>query len=333
MVRRNNQLPFERKNMQSNPSAFSADNPLKIGTRGSQLALAQAHEVRSLLMKAHGLGEACFKIQVIKTTGDIVLDRPLSEIGGKGLFTKEIEQALIDKTIDIAVHSSKDMATVLPDGLVLDVFLPREDVRDAFISEKVESLSALPAGSVMGSASLRRQAQLKRYRSDLNVIIFRGNVQTRLRKLAEGRADATLLAAAGLSRLDMKEVAKDYLDLETFLPACAQGAVGIETRVDDTSSRDFIAPLHDQATADAVLAERAFLKVLDGSCRTPIAGLATITGNQLTFKGEILRPDGSECFDITESGDAIDAAVIGEAAGLKIKSQLSSDFLASLDVR
>lgn len=312
------------------PFAFSPENPAKIGTRGSDLALAQAHEVRDLLLRAHNLPETAIVIQVIKTTGDIVLDRPLSEIGGKGLFTKEIEQALLSGEIDLAVHSSKDMPTMLPEGLVLDVFLPREDTRDAFICKTAPALSALPEGAIIGSASLRRQAQLKRYRADYNVIIFRGNVQTRLRKLGEGQADATLLAAAGLSRLGMGEIVTEYLDTDAFLPACAQGAIGIETRVDDAESRAFVAPLHHAETAAAVALERAFLKVLDGSCRTPIAGMATVEDNRLSFRGEVLRPDGSESFDITGDGAIGDAAFIGEEAGMRLKARLSPDFVASL---
>lgn len=316
-----------------NPQIFSSENPLKIGTRGSDLALAQAYEVRRLLMRAHGVDENAISIKVIKTTGDIVLDRPLSEIGGKGLFTKEIEKALIDSEIDIAVHSSKDMPTVLPYGLVLDVFLEREDVRDAFICETAKNLAGLEEGATIGSASLRRQAQLKRYRSDFNVIIFRGNVQTRLRKLGEGQADATLLAAAGLSRLKMTDIVADYLDPDVFLPACAQGAIGIETRMGDSHAHDFIMPLHDVDTAAAVNAERAFLKVLDGSCRTPIAGIARIHGDRLVFKGEVLRPDGSESFNIEGEGSLVDAVAIGEDAGLRLKSRLSVDFLESLHHR
>ena len=316
-----------------NISSFTPDNPLKIGTRGSDLALAQAHEVRGLLMEAHGLEEAAFTVNVIKTTGDIVLDRPLSEIGGKGLFTKEIEQALLDGDIDIAVHSSKDMPTVLPDGLVLDVFLPREDTRDAFICDKASSLDGLQKGAVIGSSSLRRQAQLLRYRSDFEVIIFRGNVQTRLRKLKDGVAEATLLAAAGLSRLGMSHIVADYLDEEAFLPACAQGAISIETRDDDTATQTFIAPLHDETTAAAVHCERAFLKVLDGSCRTPIAGIARVNGGALSFQGEVLRPDGSESFPISSEGGIADAVMVGEDAGRRLKSQLSEDFLQSLHQR
>ncbi|MEP3523966.1 MAG: hydroxymethylbilane synthase [Hyphomicrobiales bacterium] len=315
------------------PHLFSNENPIKIGTRGSDLALVQAHEVKNLLMRAHGLDANAISIKLIKTTGDIVQDRPLSEIGGKGLFTKEIEQALIEGEIDIAVHSSKDMPTVLPDGLVLDVFLEREDVRDAFISNEAENLGALSHGATIGSASLRRQAQLKRFRSDFNVIIFRGNVQTRLRKLNEGQADATLLAAAGLSRLKMTDIIADYLDPDIFLPACAQGAIGIETRVGDDTTHDFIMPLHDSITAAAIHAERAFLKVLDGSCRTPIAGIAKIDSGKLIFKGEVLRPDGSESFDIEGVGNIDDAIAIGEEAGLRLKSRLSADFLESLHQR
>lgn len=313
-----------------NTTSFSAENPLKIGTRGSDLALAQAREVRGLLMEAHGMEESAFAITVIKTTGDIVLDRPLSEIGGKGLFTKEIEKALLDGDIDIAVHSSKDMPTVLPDHLVLDVFLPREDTRDAFICEKASGLDDLAKGAVIGSSSLRRQAQLLRYRSDFEVIIFRGNVQTRLRKLADGVAEATLLAAAGLNRLGMTHIVADFLDEEAFLPACAQGAISIERREDDTAIRDFLAPLHDGATASAVECERAFLKVLDGSCRTPIAGIARVHGDALSFHGEVLKPDGSESFPVAAEGSLSDAAQIGEEAGRRLKSQLSDDFLQSL---
>ncbi|MEP3232979.1 MAG: hydroxymethylbilane synthase [Hyphomicrobiales bacterium] len=316
-----------------NPTSFSSNSPLKIGTRGSDLALAQAREVRSLLMAAHAMEENAFSITVIKTTGDIVVDRPLSEIGGKGLFTKEIEQALIDGDIDIAVHSSKDMPTTLPNGLVLDVFLPREDTRDAFICEKASGLDGLAQGAVIGSSSLRRQAQLLRYRSDFKVIMFRGNVQTRLRKLADGVAEATLLAAAGLSRLGMSHIVADYLDEGAFLPACAQGAIGIETRDGDDVTQNFIAPLHDAGTAAAVQCERAFLKVLDGSCRTPIAGIARIEGDALSFKGEVLRPDGSESFPIDGSGSIADAVAIGEEAGLRLKSQLSDDFVQSLHQR
>ena len=225
------------------------------------------------------------------------------------------------------------MPTTLPDGLVLDVFLPREDTRDAFICEKASGLDGLVQGAVIGSSSLRRQAQLLRYRSDFKVIMFRGNVQTRLRKLADGVAEATLLAAAGLSRLGMSHIVADYLDEEAFLPACAQGAIGIETRDGDDVTQNFIAPLHNAGTAAAVQCERAFLKVLDGSCRTPIAGIARLDGDTLSFKGEVLRPDGSESFPIEGAGSVVDAVAIGEEAGLRLKAQLSDDFVQSLHQR
>lgn len=315
------------------PHLFSPENPLKIGTRGSPLALVQANQVRDLLIQAHDIHESAVIVKTIKTTGDIVVDKPLSDIGGKGLFTKEIETALLDGAIDIAVHSSKDVATLLPQGLKLSAFLPREDVRDAFIGKTSNSLSELHQGATIGSASLRRHAQLKRYRPDFNVIIFRGNIQTRLRKLNEGKADATLLAAAGLNRLKMNDIVSEYLDPEIFLPACGQGAVCIETRTDNKETEDFIMPLHDEHTAAAIKTERAFLNVLDGSCRTPIAGIATIDADQLHFKGEVLRPDGSESFSIENTGSLNDAQSIGEEAGMKLKSRLSTDFLDALQQR
>ncbi len=314
-------------------SFFSPENPLKIGTRGSKLALAQANKVRSLLITAHGFQEDAVKITIIKTTGDVIQDRPLSEIGGKGLFTKEIEEALLDGRIDVAVHSSKDVATVLPDGLVLDVFLPREDVRDAFISKKVDVLDDLPKGTVIGSSSLRRQAQLKRYRSDLNVIIFRGNVQTRLKKLDDGLAEATLLASAGLNRLGMEDIVNHYLEIEAFLPACAQGAIGLERREEDENVGALLKCLHDEKTAHEVEAERLFLNILDGSCRTPLAGLAIVDGDRLSFRGEVLSPDGVESYKVAVSGEKTAAREIGRQAGEELKAQLSSDFLAMLSAR
>lgn len=315
------------------PHRFSPENPLKIGTRGSALALAQANEVRDLLLNAHAMDKESVTVKAIKTSGDSIIDKPLSDIGGKGLFTKEIEKALLEGEIDIAVHSSKDMATELPEGLALNVFLPREDVRDVFIGREVDTLDNLAQGATIGSASLRRQAQLKRYRSDFNVIIFRGNVQTRLRKLGEGIADATLLAAAGLNRLKMADIASHYLEPEAFLPACGQGAICIETRKNDQAIDDFIHSLHDENTGAAIRAERAFLNMLDGSCRTPIAGLATIEGERLSFKGEVLRPDGSESYSVEEAGSIDNAIRIGEEAGKRLKSQLSADFLDTLQQR
>ena len=232
--------------------------PLRIGTRGSKLALVQAHEVRRRLMARLERPEEAFEIVVITTTGDRVRDRPLSEIGGKGLFTKEIEEALFAKTIDLAVHSAKDMPTELPDGLGLTAFLPREDVRDAFISSTYKTLEDMPAGAVVGSSSLRRAALIRSMRPDLEVIQFRGNVDTRLQKLADGVADATLLAHAGLRRMDLTHVISSLLDPDEFVPAVAQGAICIESRLDDDETRDAVATLNDLDTEFRVLAERAF---------------------------------------------------------------------------
>ena len=287
---------------------------LRIGTRGSPLALAQAHEVRARLAAAHGLPEDACEVRVYKTTGDAIQDRPLAEVGGKGLFTKEIEEALIAREIDLAVHSMKDMQTVLPDGLVVGAVLKREDVRDAFLSLKYGSLAALPQGATVGTSSLRRQAQVKRIRPDLRVVGFRGNVQTRLKKLADGVADATLLACAGLNRLGMADRITSPIAPEEILPAVAQGAIAIEIRSDDAATAKAIAPLNDAATAVCVTAERAFLARLEGSCRTPIAGLAELKGDGLTFRGMVFSVDGEQSFEITREGPAEHAAALGTTA-------------------
>lgn len=292
--------------------------PIRIGTRGSPLALAQAHEVRRRLIAVNGGGEDDYPIVVIKTTGDMVLDRPLAEIGGKGLFTKEIEEALFSKAIDIAVHSMKDVQTVLPDGLKIGAVLEREDVRDAFISRSYAALAALPSGAKVGTSSLRRAAQVRRARPDLEVVGFRGNVQTRLRKLEEGVADATFLACAGLNRLRMAEHITAAMPVDVMLPAVAQGAIGIEVREDDETVRTAIAPLNHANTAYCVAAERAFLARLEGSCRTPIAGLAQISEGELKFSGSILAPDGSDECATTGSGAKEDAERIGDEAGATI---------------
>lgn len=269
------------------------DTPLRIGTRGSPLALAQAHETRDRLMKAWDLPEAAFEIVVIKTTGDRVQDRALKEIGGKGLFTREIEEAKLAGDIDISVHSTKDMPTEQPKGIVLECFLPREDARDAFISPQHKSIEDLPQGATVGTSSLRRKAQLLHRRADLKVVEFRGNVQTRLRKLDEGVADATFLAMAGLNRLGHQI---DYTPIEPdeMLPAIAQGAIGIERRTDDMNAAELLDAIHDTPTGQRLACERAFLAGLDGSCETPIAGLAELDGTTLTFRGEILTPDGRD---------------------------------------
>ncbi|GAA0786157.1 hydroxymethylbilane synthase [Roseibium denhamense] len=303
-------------------------NPLRIGTRGSALALAQAEETRDRLKAAHGLSDDAFEIVVIKTSGDRIQDRPLSEVGGKGLFTKEIEEALLDKSIDIAVHSSKDMPTVLPDGLELTAFLPREDVRDAFLSPKARTLTDLPHGAVVGSSSLRRQAMIRRLRPDIEVVMYRGNLQTRMRKLAEGEVDATLLAAAGLKRLGLEGEITSYLETDQFLPAVGQGAICIESRSGDTAVLQMLAAIHDPETQIRLDAERAFLAVLDGSCRTPIGGLAVLENGTLRFKGAVLRPDGTEMYEAERTGPAADAVAIGEAIGQELKAQMPADLFA-----
>jgi hydroxymethylbilane synthase len=299
---------------------------LRIGTRGSPLALAQAHEVRRRLAAAHAVDEAAIAITVIKTTGDAIQNRPLVEIGGKGLFTKEIEQALLDGAIDVAVHSAKDIPGFLPDGLALAVCLPREDARDAFISRKAAAFAALAHGAVVGTASPRRQAMVKRLRPDLQVVPLRGNVETRLKKLDAGEVDATLLAMAGLNRLGLAAAATAPLDLDDFVPAVGQGVIALETRADDASTRDKLAPIGDAAAATALLAERAFLAVLDGSCRTPIAGHARIAAGVVRFRGLIAKPDGSAAFDTERRGDAGEAEALGRDAGRELRARAGADF-------
>jgi hydroxymethylbilane synthase len=301
---------------------------MHIGSRGSPLALAQARAVRDRLAAALGLDPEHIPIEAIRTTGDKVQDRPLAQAGGKGLFTKEIEEALIAGRIDLAVHSAKDVPTVLPAGLVLSACLPREDARDVFISAKVKSLRELPAGAAVGTASLRRQALVKRLRPDLQIVSLRGNVETRLRKLGAGEADATILALAGLKRLDLTGAVATVLDIDEFLPAVGQGAIVIETREDDDRTRALLASIDDADTATALAAERAFLRTLDGSCRTPIAGYATVAADALEFRGMILKPDGSECFECARRGARNDAAALGADAGRELKARGGADFFS-----
>ncbi|MET0868137.1 MAG: hydroxymethylbilane synthase [Pseudorhodoplanes sp.] len=303
---------------------------IRIGTRGSPLALVQAHTVRDLLVAAHGCAPEAVEIHVIKTSGDRIQDRPLSEAGGKGLFTKEIEEALLANAVDIAVHSSKDLPTLLPDGLELIACLEREDVRDAFISPRANSIAQLPMGAKIGTASLRRQALMKRVRPDLQVEVFRGNVETRLRKLEDGVVDATLLALAGLKRLGLAKFATALLPIEEFPPAIGQGAVGIEARANDTRTHDLVAKIAHRDTFIALQAERAFLTALDGSCRTPIAGYAKIDGNTLSFSGMILKTDGSEVHETTRQGRVADAVSLGDDAGLELKRRGGPGFFADL---
>lgn len=302
------------------------DAPLKIGTRGSPLALWQAHETRRCLMAAFGLPEDAFEIVVIKVTGDQILDKPLKEIGGKGLFTREIEEALLAGGIDIAVHSMKDMPTIQPDGLVLDCYLERQDVRDGFVSPTVASLADLPQGAVVGSSSLRRRAQLRLRRPDLQLVEFRGNVQTRMKKLDDGVAVATFLAMAGLNRLGMAHVARSAIAPEEMLPAVAQGAIGIERRVADARMEWMLAAIHDGPTGQRLVAERAFLARLDGSCETPIAGLAVLEGDSLWLRGEILRPDGSESITGERRGLIADGAALGRDLADELLGRAPADF-------
>ena len=300
-------------------------SPLRIGTRGSPLALAQAHETRDRLARAHDLPPEAFEIVVITTTGDRIQDRPLKELGGKGLFTREIETALSEGSIDIAVHSMKDMPVDQPDGLILDTYLPREDVRDALLGSATR-IADLPQGATVGTSSIRRRAQLQNRRPDLNVVEFRGTVQTRLKKLADGVAQATFLASAGLNRLGM-DVGAVPLDADEMLPAVAQGAIGIERRANDTATADLLAAVHHVETGHRLAAERAFLAALDGSCQTPIAGLAELDGATLRLRGEVLRLDGSEAISDEISGPIAEGADMGRALAKTLLDRGGPGFL------
>ena len=304
--------------------------PLLIGTRGSPLALWQARHVWARLLEASGLGEGDVGLNVITTSGDRIKDKPLREFGGKGLFTKEIDEALLREDTDLAVHSMKDLPTELPQKICIAAVLPRADVRDAFISGKAPTLAELPPNAVVGTSSLRRAAQVRRLRPDLRVVDFRGNVETRLKRLGEGQADATLLALAGLERLGLASHATSILSTEEMLPAVAQGAIGVTCRADDAETRALLAPLSDPASATAVTCERGFLARLDGSCKTPIAGLAEIDGGILRFRGLVLMPDGSEWYDIELTGEAKRASQLGSDAGKELLARAGPNFMARL---
>ncbi len=308
----------------------SPAEPLKIGTRGSPLALAQAYETRDRLARAFALPVEAFEIVVIKTSGDnarlIAEDRPLKELGGKGLFTKEIEEALLSGGVDIAVHSMKDMPVAQPEGLVLDCYLPREDVRDAFVSPHVSGIAELAERAIVGTSSLRRRAQLLNRRPDLKVVEFRGNVQTRLRKLEEGVAVATFLAMAGLNRLNMPDVPKSPIEVDDLLPAVAQGAIGIERRQSDTRTAEMLEAIHHGPTGQQLAAERAYLAALDGSCETPIAGLAVLEDGVVHLRGEILRPDGSESLMDEGTAPVEDGAELGRALAGRLLSWAPDGF-------
>jgi hydroxymethylbilane synthase len=298
-----------------------------IGTRGSPLAMAQAHETQARLAAAFGEDRSRFEIRVIKVMGDQILDRALAEAGGKGLFTKEIDEAQLGGQVDISVHSGKDMPTKLPAGLAEAGFLEREDPRDAFLSLRARTFADLPPGAIVGTASLRRQAMVRRMRPDLRVELLRGNVQTRLAKLKAGEVDATILALAGLNRLGLAHEAASVMEAADFLPAVAQGAIGLVARDGDQRTLDALARITHADTTRAVAAERAFLGVLDGSCRTPIAGYATLDGDAVTLVGQVLSPDGRQFHHGTETGS--DPRAVGEALGLKIKARLPADIFAA----
>ncbi len=293
---------------------------VKIGTRGSKLALAQAHETRRRLMAAHGLAEDEVEIVIIRTTGDAVQDRPLAEIGGKGLFTKEIEEALADGRVDIAVHSMKDVPAFPPPELDIAACLPREDVRDAFISPLAESMAALPAGARVGTSSVRRAAQLLAMRPDITIVPFRGNVDTRLRKLEDGVADATFLACAGLNRLGLADVITQAVPIEEMLPAIAQGAIGLQIRRDDEATRALVSALDDEKTRIAVIAERGFMMELEGSCRTPLAAHARIENGEVHLICEALTLDGKKRWRTERRGALADAEALGRDAGAEIRT-------------
>ncbi len=302
------------------------ENPMRIGTRGSPLAMAQAYETRARLAAAFEIPQAAFEIVVIKVTGDVIQDRPLKDIGGKGLFTREIEEDLLAGKIDIAVHSMKDMPTIQPGGLLLDTYLPREDPRDAFVAPTLSALDQLAEGAVVGTSSLRRRAQLLHQRPDLQVVEFRGNVQTRLKKLADGVAECTFLAVAGLNRLGMQHVPATPLDATLMLPAVAQGAIGIERRAGDLDTEAMLAAIHDTPTGQRLAAERAFLLTLDGSCETPIAGLATLDGDTLHLRGQVLRPDGSEAIAGDRSGPVAQGGQMGVDLAQDLLAQAGPGF-------
>ena len=302
------------------------ENPMRIGTRGSPLAMAQAYETRARLAAAFEIPQAAFEIVVIKVTGDVIQDRPLKDIGGKGLFTREIEQDLLAGKIDIAVHSMKDMPTIQPGGLLLDTYLPREDPRDAFVAPTLSALDQLAEGAVVGTSSLRRRAQLLHQRPDLQVVEFRGNVQTRLKKLADGVAECTFLAVAGLNRLGMQHVPATPIDDTLMLPAVAQGAIGIERRAGDLDTETMLAAIHDTPTGQRLAAERAFLLTLDGSCETPIAGLATLDGDTLHLRGQVLRPDGSEAIAGDRSGPIAQGGQMGVDLAQDLLAQAGPGF-------
>jgi hydroxymethylbilane synthase len=298
-----------------------------LGARGSPLALAQANEARRRLAETQGWDIEQIALKVIRTSGDAIQDRPLADAGGKGLFTKEIDAALIAGVIDAAVHSAKDLPSLMPDGVIIGAYLPREDVRDALISALADTIEGLPHGATFGAASLRRQAQALRLRPDLRPALLRGNVETRLKKAESGVVGATLLALAGLKRLGLAHRARAVLDIDKFLPAPGQGAIAITARGGDTRALEALNAISDGETWVTLTAERAFLAELEGSCRTPIAGLARLEAGRLRLMGEVLRTDGSERFDVAVEGAPADAERLGRDAGRDLAGRLPEGVL------
>ncbi|MGH6835073.1 MAG: hydroxymethylbilane synthase [Methylocella sp.] len=311
--------------MPSSASRPSKAFPFRLGTRGSPLALAQARELVARLEAVHGAAHAV-EIVPIKTSGDTIVQVPLSEAGGKGLFTKELDLALAEGNIAMAVHSAKDLPTILPAGIEIAGYLPRADVRDAWISPHAPHPLKLPPGSLVGTASLRRGAMVRRLRPDVRIALLRGNVETRLAKVAKGEVSATLLALAGLKRLGLEAAATAVLDVREFVPAAGQGAIAITIRAGDDATRAFLAPVLDAATGVALAAERAFLRVLDGSCKTPIGAYACVEAGNVAFRAIVLKPDGSKFFETAASGPLRDAASLGEAAGRDLAAQIPAGF-------
>ena len=305
--------------------------PLRIGTRGSPMALIQAGMVRDRLAAKHRdlAAPDAIEIIVIRTTGDRVQDRPLYEIGGKALFTKEIEEALLGGAIDLAVHSMKDVATWLPPGLAIACLLPRDDPRDAFLSHRAATLRELPLGAALGTSSPRRAAQVLHLRPDLRIVSIRGNAGTRIRKLAAGECDATLLSLAGLRRIKEEGAIASIVSTEDMLPAATQGAIGIECRADDRATRERLVPLHHAETASCIEAERALLAALGGSCRTPIAALAELADGMLSLRGMVISPDGVRCHRVSRRGAVTDAEALGSDAGAELHRLAGPDFFVS----
>jgi hydroxymethylbilane synthase len=299
---------------------------LRIGSRGSPLALVQARQAQTALAKTCGIAPDEIEITIIRTSGDRIQDRPLADAGGKGLFTKEIEEALLSGAIDFAVHSTKDIPAQLPKGLTLAAFLPREDPRDALVSRTAKTLGDLPRNARVGTSSPRRQALLLRARSDLRIVPLRGNVETRLRKIDAAEMDGAVLAVAGLKRLGLFSAIATALDVDEFLPAAGQGAIAIETRADDAKAVALAAASGDADTHTALAAERAFLAALGGSCRTPIAGHARLDGDTVHFRGLVAKTDGSDAIEVARHGRRADAATLGAEAGEEIKMRAGADF-------